>query len=109
MKNKFFICLLSYENLILDKNKINSSESARMSVDVTNTGLVEGEEVIQLYISSINDKKAIKTLRGFNRINLHPNEIKTVSFEITPYNLSRWIDGKGFSIDNSQKINLVVE
>lgn len=87
-----------YKNLRLERNKIRPSESTRVFVDVTNTGKIKGEEVVQLYIKAGKDKKAIKTLKGFKRIDLEPGETKKVEFEIPPDKLSRWIDSKGFSI-----------
>ncbi len=42
---------------------------------------------------------AIKTLKGFQRISLNPGETNNVEFKITSEKLSRWIDGKGFSVE----------
>jgi len=53
-------------------------------VNVTNTGKVRGDEVVQLYIrdevSSVT--RPIKELRGFRRISLNPGETKTVEFSL---------------------------
>jgi beta-glucosidase len=55
-----------------------------VSVDVTNTGSVRGDEVSQLYIrqdvSSVT--RAVKELRGFKRLSLNPGETKTVNFRL---------------------------
>jgi len=60
--------------------------SVVVSVDVTNTGTVDGEEIVQLYIhdevSSVT--RPIKELKDFKRIVLEPGETKQVSFTITP-------------------------
>jgi beta-glucosidase len=59
-------------------------------VDVTNTGAVRGDEVAQFYIhqtvSSVT--RAVKELRGFQRISLNPGETKTVEFTLGPNELS---------------------
>ena len=59
-------------------------------VDVTNTGRVAGEEVVQLYIrdrvSSVT--RPVKELKGFGRIPLAPGQTETVVFEITPERLA---------------------
>jgi beta-glucosidase len=89
----------AYKNLRLLKNEINSGDSTVVSVDVINSGELKGEEVVQLYIKAEKDTQVIKTLKGFKRITLNPHEMKTLKFQITPENLSRWIDGKGFSIE----------
>ncbi|MCX6150919.1 MAG: glycoside hydrolase family 3 C-terminal domain-containing protein [Ignavibacteriales bacterium] len=88
-----------YKNLKLKKSKIKSGETTKVYVDVENTGKIFGDEVVQLYVKAGKDNKAIKTLKGFNRISLDPKETKTVEFEITSEKLSRWIDGKGFSVE----------
>jgi beta-glucosidase len=87
-----------YKNLSLEQNVIQPAESTIISVDVTNTGKLKGEEVVQLYIKADEDKKSIKTLKGFQRIALDPGETKKVTFEITPETLSRWIDGREFTV-----------
>jgi beta-glucosidase len=55
-----------------------------VSVDVTNTGKVRGDEVVQLYIrdevSSVT--RPVKELRGFRRISLDPGQTKTVEFSL---------------------------
>jgi beta-glucosidase len=79
----------AYSNFKL-KDKIKTGENVQVSVDVQNTGKLPGEEVVQLYVS--NQKSSvpvpIRTLKGINRITLKPNEKKTVSFTLTPRQLS---------------------
>ena len=48
--------------------------SGMASVEVTNTGKRAGDEVVQLYVQYPDAKR----LRGFERINLKPNEMRTV-------------------------------
>jgi beta-glucosidase len=61
-----------------------------VSVAVTNTGSVRGDEVVQLYIrqevSSVT--RPVKELRGFRRIALNPGETKVVEFTLGPEELS---------------------
>jgi beta-glucosidase len=70
--------------------KIKKGQSVPISVKVTNTGKTEGEEVAQLYL--INQDTAIKTplksLKGFERFNLKPGENKTITFNLSPEDLS---------------------
>ena len=60
--------------------------TAKVSVDVTNTGPREGDEVPQLYIHQriASVTQPVMQLRGFQRITLKPGEKKTVEFTITP-------------------------
>jgi beta-glucosidase len=61
-----------------------------VSVEVTNTGKVAGDEIVQMYIrdkiSSVT--RPVKELKGFNRISLKPGETKKIKLEITPEKLA---------------------
>jgi beta-glucosidase len=74
----------------LEKQSIRRGESTVVRVDVTNTGPVAGEEVVQLYIrdrvSSVT--RPVKELKGFGRVPLAPGQTETVVFEITPERLA---------------------
>ena len=61
-----------------------------VSVSVKNTGTKEGDEVVQLYICDMyaSVKTRVMELKDFDRISLKPGETKTVSFTLTPYQLS---------------------
>jgi len=76
----------------LEKATINSGENAVVMVEVTNTGKVAGQEVVQLYlrdkVSSVT--RPMKELKGFEKIALQPGETKTIKFTLTPEELSLW-------------------
>ena len=73
-----------YSGLRLAPATIGVAGETKVSVDVSNTGKVHGDEVVQLYIrdevSSVT--RPIKELRGFQRISLEPGETKTVDFTL---------------------------
>ena len=56
-----------------------------ISVEVTNTGDVKGEEIVQLYIQDVVGEvvRPIKELKGFEKVMLQPGETRTISFTIT--------------------------
>jgi len=64
--------------------------SVTVSVDVTNTGERDGDEVVQLYIHAraASVSRPVKELKGFQRIHLKAGERQTVSFVLTPDLLS---------------------
>jgi beta-glucosidase len=74
------------ENPRLTKKKIRRDGTARVLVDVTNTGKREGTEVVQLYIRDVVSSvtRPVKELKGFRRVSLKPGESTTVAFDITP-------------------------
>jgi beta-glucosidase len=72
------------------KEKIRKKGSTSVKVDVTNTGKVAGDEIVQMYIrdkiSSVT--RPVKELKGFKRVSLKSGETKTVRFEIKPEHLA---------------------
>ncbi len=79
-----------YSNLKITKPKIGTNESTSVTVDVTNTGKVRGDEVAQMYlrddVSSVT--RPVKELKDFARVLIEPGATKTVTFSITPEKLS---------------------
>jgi beta-glucosidase len=74
----------------LEKKKIKTNGRTRVLVDVTNTGRVRGDEVVQMYIRDLVSSVTppIKELKGFQRITLEPGETKTFALDITPDRLA---------------------
>ncbi|MFX1450974.1 MAG: beta-glucosidase [Promethearchaeota archaeon] len=80
----------AYNNLKIDKDSINSQESINVSVDVTNTGKMDGGEIIQMYVGYINSSidRPIKDLKGFGKLNLRAGETKTITLELKASDLA---------------------
>lgn len=79
----------SYSDLSVPEKAV-AGEKVKITVKVTNTGKVEGDEVVQLYLT---DEKAttprpIRQLEGFARITLKPGESKDVEFILEPRQFS---------------------
>ena len=79
-----------YGKPVLRKTGINKGDTARVTVEVTNTGKVAGDEIVQLYIRDVVSTvtRPVKELRGFARISLKPGETRKVTFDITPDKLA---------------------
>ena len=79
-----------YHDLKVGQSSIAAGDSTWVSVKVTNSGKMAGDEVVQLYLrdelSSV--ARPVRELRGFSRIHLKPGETAEVSFNITPRMLS---------------------
>lgn len=76
-----------YENLQLRKEH----GGVEVSIDISNIGHFDGEEVVQLYISHMNKtniRVPIRSLRGFRRIFLKKGEKKNIKFFLTRKDLS---------------------
>jgi len=86
---------LSYTKFNYSPIQLSSSEMAEngtltVSVDVTNSGKYDGEEVVQLYIKDkvASVSRAVRELKAFEKIMLKAGETKKVSFQITKEQLS---------------------
>lgn len=79
----------SYSDVNLSKTNLKGNETLKAAVTLTNTGKYAGEEVVQLYITDLvaSVTRAVKDLKGFQKIMLQPGESKEVSFTITPEQL----------------------
>jgi len=97
-----------YGNLIVTPTSIPGETPILVSVDVTNSGEIAGDEVVQLYLSaSFADPKArdvvpmpVKQLRGFERVTLAPGQTKSVTFVLGAEELSFWsISDDSFRIE----------
>ncbi|MHA2087887.1 MAG: beta-glucosidase [Promethearchaeota archaeon] len=74
----------TYNNLRIDKNSISADGKIQVSVDITNTGAMGGEEIVQMYIGYKNPSvdRPIKDLKGFEKISIDPGETKTANLEL---------------------------
>ena len=77
---------------VLGTGTIGVSDKVSVKVDVTNTGKRAGDEVVQLYVrdDEASVTRPLIELKRFQRVTLQPGEKKTVSFELTPADLSLW-------------------
>ena len=73
-----------YSPLSLSSNIMTTGGNIKASVTVTNTGSVEGTEVVQLYIRDMvgSIARPVQELKGFERITLKPGENRNVTFNI---------------------------
>jgi beta-glucosidase len=67
-----------------------TGDSIRISVDITNTGKLAGDEVAQVYVTRLNPDSPvpIRALAAFRRIHLHPGEHRGVAFALPPNSFS---------------------
>ncbi len=88
-----------YSNFEISKSKITPNNKITVSVDVKNTGMVDGDEVVQVYVKTPDSPPAmqrpIKRLKGFQRVTIPAGQIKTVNIDIDCNDLWFWDAGKG--------------
>lgn len=79
---------LSYTTFAFSGEKLSSQQlklgdSVNVSVNVSNTGKMDGEEAVQVYVKRLNDADApVKALKGLKKIFLKAGETKNVEIEL---------------------------
>ena len=90
-----------YEHLAAVAPTAGSKGDVRVTVDVTNMGNREGDEVAQLYfredVSSVETPR--RSLAGFSRIHLRPGETREVSFDLPQSQLAVWNAEKRWAVE----------
>jgi len=90
-----------YKNLKLSKAEISKSGAMEASVEVTNTGDRNGEEVVQMYIRDMIGSltRPIKELKGFQKVLLKPGETKTLTFKVGAEELQFYTANKKWQVE----------
>jgi beta-glucosidase len=81
-----------YSPITISATEVEAGGSVTAEVTVTNTGAVEGKEVVQMYLQDVvgSTTRPLRELKGFEKISLEPGESKVVTFEITPELMSHY-------------------
>jgi beta-glucosidase len=67
------------------KTRINTSDTVQLTIPVTNSGKLDGTEIVQVYFRKVNDLEGpLKTLRGFKRVEVPAGKTQQVTFDLTP-------------------------
>jgi beta-glucosidase len=83
-----------YSNFTISKSAITPNDKITVNVDVKNTGSVNGDEVVQIYVKTPDSpatlERPIKRLKGFQRVTIAAGQTKTVSIDIDCADLWFW-------------------
>jgi beta-glucosidase-like glycosyl hydrolase len=83
-----------YKNVRINRNAATPNDRITISVDVTNTGTRDGDEVVQVYVSTPDSPKElqrpIKRLKGFERVTIPAGQTRTVCIPIECADLWFW-------------------
>jgi beta-glucosidase len=99
-----------YSNLKTSSAQLAADGALTVSVDVTNTGGVVGDAVVQLYVKHLKSKvdRPHKELEGFQRVSLAPNETKTVRIPLKASQLAYWDEKLGKLVVEAEPVGLMV-
>ncbi len=89
-----------YDTLKVEDNYAGSGE-INVSVKLTNTGSVQGKEVVQLYIKDLfaSITRPVRELKGFELVELSPGESKTIQFTLTDKELGFYDNEGAFIVE----------
>lgn len=90
-----------YSDLIVEETNV---DTIRLSVKIKNTGKRIGKEVVQVYF---NDKVSsvttpIKVLKGFEKVEVKPDEDVTVNFSVAINELGLWDKDMNYIIESGE-------
>jgi len=98
----------SYSGLKTSKQTL--SDSIQVTVNVTNTGKTDGEEVVQLYVAYPGSKveRPIKQLKGFKRVFIPVGKTLTVNIPLKAMDLAYWnVEKHAFTVEK-EKVKVMV-
>jgi hypothetical protein len=83
-----------YSNFSISKTNISPNDKVTVSVDVKNSGKVDGDEVVQVYVKTPDSPTAldrpIKRLKGFKRVSIPKGQTTRVTIDIDCEDLWFW-------------------
>jgi beta-glucosidase len=93
-----------YSDLKISADSIDRSETLEVSATITNTGDVEGTEIVQLYIRDMvgSFTRPVRELKDYQRVTLSAGESKEVIFELTSDQLGFYFPDGDFVVEPGQ-------
>ncbi len=92
----------AYSNLKVSPKTTSATGTVKVSLDVTNVGDRDGDEVVQLYTHDVESsvKQPLKQLRSFQRLSLRKGETRRVTFNLAAADLTYWdVDKDAFVVE----------
>lgn len=84
-----------YANLSVNSQNLDANDTLTVTVDVTNTGIMDGSEIVELYVAKVipegaADNKPVRQLKGFEKVFIKAGETKRVVLSVPVSELSFW-------------------
>jgi len=94
----------SYSNLQLSPSTISSSSGFSVTVTVTNTGKMDGMEVVQVYITDLIASVVTpnQSLVGFQKVNIAAGQSQTVTIKVDNEALRLWTLNNNWAVESGQ-------
>lgn len=80
-----------YSKIKLNRKSMTETDSVTVSVKIKNSGKMDSDEVVQVYLKNINDNNGpTKTLRAFRRVHIYAGKTAEVQFQLSKKQLEWW-------------------
>ena len=92
----------AYSNLVVPCGTTTKNSVVNVSVDVTNTGTVAGDEIVMLFVSFPNTtaRRSVKELKGFARVTLAAGAKQTVTIPVRVSDLKYYDNTNGWTVES---------
>jgi beta-glucosidase len=92
-----------FANLRLSETSLDSHASLTATLEVTNSGPVAGDTVVQCYVAVPGSRieRAQKELKAFQRVGLHPGETKTIRNNLPVQDLAYYDPQAGWTVERT--------
>jgi beta-glucosidase len=100
----------AYSKLRTSSSRLSMDKQVDVSLQVTNTGLRSGDEVVQMYVKHVNSKVARPALelKGFQRVYVPAGQTIVVKLPLTAKSLMYWISPQEkWSLEND-KVEIMI-
>jgi len=90
-----------YSNVVLNKSEYTANDTIVARVSIMNSGKVNGEDVIQLYVRDVVGEvtRPVLELKGFKKVFVTAGQSVTVTFKLTPADLKYYHSNMNYSWD----------
>ena len=99
-----------YLDITVDKFSVDEYEPVKVTVEIKNSGDMDGSEIVQLYVADVKSKvtRPIRELKGFEKVFLKAGETKKVSFTLNRRSFAYWDAVSHGWVVESGKFNIEV-
>jgi len=90
-----------YSDIKVSSSEISKGEMLQVSVNVTNTGTVDGEEVVQLYIcdKAATYARPLKELKGFQKVSIKAGGTENITFKLSDKELGYYFPNGKYVVE----------
>lgn len=98
-----------YANLRASADAVKAGGEITVSVDVTNSGARDGDEVVEFYVRHLGSKveRPARELKGFARIHIPRGQTRTVSVPLKAVSLSFWDESQNQFVVEPESVEIL--